>query len=487
MRTHRPTFPQYPLKKDEKGNIQWKTQTLAWIEKGRIIDEHGTVYRIDDFTDLHYYAFRYNLLLFTRSVTAEHFQGILDYAVRDTAHAKVCCSQIGIPFSIRLSNENRTSWLVTMDTWKLEPTYESLERLKKIFAYFGCGTTHTPASLGRNSMMYVYDLNNLTKQSSPSLAVENYLREHAVGGIVQTPQGEGVQCEETTQLDMASAYLSQYRKHPTGGAIYFGECEPEECATYFGRCRVTVNRQLPIGPFPYRRGDNRFCVEYPVRPSTYETYLWKEQVEDCRNVGCKVDVLDGYYWRYWTTHNYPWSQYAYFKRKQALKEIEGDVKGITNGAMGKFGSHRELYYLISGDGLADKRNIVRGVTENHHPINYFVRQEINYSVPIMLHWYYYTIMQTNRVVYLFALPFAQQGRLVWMDYDSVMVIESDPVKGMYLKKYDPRTLFIQPGTWIWSLWYNITIAHKGSRSFKGTREDGTFVDHSPGYHEKEVA
>lgn len=479
MRTHRPTFPQYPLNQ--------KNQTLAWIEKGRIINEHGTILTFDCFTDLYYYAFRYNLLLFTRSLTSEEFQGILDTIIRYPVYGKVCCTQLGIPFLIRLTNKNSSSYIVTTETWHVEPAYESLQRLTQIFDYFGLGTAHTPASLGRNSMMYVYELNGFTKQSSPSLAVEKYLREHAVGGIVQTPQGEGVQCEETTQLDMASAYLSQYRKHPTGGAIYFGGFIPENCATYFAQCRVTIKSSLSIGPFPARDGNNRYVVRYPTEIGQYTVYLWREQVEDCINVGCDVEVIEGYYWRYWTTHNYPWSQYAYFKRKQAPSAIEKDVKGITNGAMGKFGANRELYYLVSGDGNLQEKHIVRGVTENHRPINYFVANEINHNTTVMLHWYYYTIMQTNRVVYLFALPFAQQGRLVWMDYDSVMVIESDKVKGMYIKKYDPRTLFIQPGEWIWSLWYNITIAHKGSRSFKGTREDGTFVDHSPGYKEKEIA
>jgi len=374
-----------------------------------------------------------------------------------------------------------------MDTWHLEPAYESLQRLSQIFAYFGLGTTHTPASLGRNSMMYVYELNNFHKHSSPSLAVENYLRNYAVGGIVQTPQGEGKYCEETTQLDMASAYISQYRKHPTGGAVYFGGCIPGECATYFARCIVSIKNTLPIGPFPARDTNNRSFVRYPKETGQYTCYLWREQVEDAMNAGCDVEVVEGYYWRYWTTQNYPWSQYAYFMRKSAPSEIQGDVKGITNAAMGKFGTNRELFYLVSGDECREKEHIVRGITENHRPINYFVRSEANHTTPIMLHWYYYTVMQTNRVVYLFALPFAQQNRLVWMDYDSVMVIESDPVKGMYLKKYDPRMLFIQPGEWIWSLWYNITIAHKGSRSFKGTQEDGTFVDHSPGYKEKEIA
>ncbi len=178
----------------------------------------------------------------------------------------------------------------------------------------------------------------------------------------------------------------------------------------------------------------------------------------------------------------------YFLVEVYLKDVLRSLQNVKLGFQKTFQldhspTDQEIF-LVSGE---ENRAIVRGVTENHRPINYFVAREVNNNIPIMLHWYYYTIMQTNRVVYLFALPFAQQNRLVWMDYDSVMVIESDPVKGMYLKKYDPRTLFLQPGEWIWSLWYNITIAHKGSRSFKGTQEDGTFVDHSPGYKEKEVA
>src|SRR6266436_8180647 len=124
MRTHRPTFPQYPLKKDDNNDIQWKMQTLAWYENGRIITEHGTILTADDFTDLYNIAFRHNLLILTRSLTSEDFQGILDCAVRNPVHAKVACTQTGIPFSIRLKNENRTSWLVTMDTWHQQPAYE---------------------------------------------------------------------------------------------------------------------------------------------------------------------------------------------------------------------------------------------------------------------------------------------------------------------------------------------------------------------------
>ncbi len=86
-------------------------------------------------------------------------------------------------------------------------------------------------------------------------------------------------------------------RFPIHGAVFFGGCEPEKCATYFGRCRVTIHTPLSIGPFPYRERNSPYIVQYPTRTGEYETYLWRDQVNDARAVGCEVEVLDGYYWR----------------------------------------------------------------------------------------------------------------------------------------------------------------------------------------------
>jgi hypothetical protein len=86
-------------------------------------------------------------------------------------------------------------------------------------------------------------------------------------------------------------------RFPIHGAVFFGGGEPEQCATYFGRCRVTIHTPLSIGPFPYRERNSSYIVQYPTRTGEYETYLWRDQVNDARAVGCEVEVIEGYYWR----------------------------------------------------------------------------------------------------------------------------------------------------------------------------------------------
>jgi len=86
-------------------------------------------------------------------------------------------------------------------------------------------------------------------------------------------------------------------RFPIHGAVFFGGGEPQQCATYFGRCRVTIHTPLSIGPFPYRERNSSYIVQYPTRTGEYETYLWRDQVNDARAVGCEIEVLDGYYWR----------------------------------------------------------------------------------------------------------------------------------------------------------------------------------------------
>lgn len=306
-------------------------------------------------------------------------------------------------------------------------------------------------------MVKVHYGHNLRKHSALSLAAEQFVSEHSVGGVVHTP-GSGNFYQELLYMDMSSAYLSQYTVHPAGSAGWFvGEYFAEKYATYFARCIVRVIKELALGPFPVVRqgkGHQR-RITYPTLEGNYETYLWKEQVEDCRAAGCEVTVYEGYGWQQFTTDNLPWAQEAFRLRQNAPTSfIE---KGIKRGSVASIGHHkmpREHYFLVPEERA--EFGDIPVFSEWGDPYNLFVHVEPDPHSAFMYHWWSYTVMMCNHTVYNFALPYAQQGRLVMVDYDSIMVLEENESK-RYIKKYSVEAMSCPPGTWLWMLLHNVKV------------------------------
>jgi hypothetical protein len=436
-----------------------------------LYDRHGNSLGTGDSEWLADIAFTHNLLIFTDSLRGAQAQPLIRGTLADGRNA-VLCDKFGRPSFIRWKRKG-SRWISTLDRWgnTLPRSYEALDILQEIFSYVGVGYYPTSAALGQATQRYVYALNDFKKHTSPSLAAEEMLRDHAVGGIVQTP-GKGAHFERAIQLDMASAYLSEYTYHPDGSAYYFtGETGGYICyATYFARCVVTIPRTLPLGPFPIRVNDYTRPVRYPILPGSYTCYLWKEQVEDARAAGCEVTVGYGFGWDRFTYDNGAWAAYAYYLRKNAPSSLEPYIKSLANGAMGKFASSR-IHYALTAQETCEPLIV------EHEPTGLYIEESENHGQYVNLAWYYYTIMRTNRTVYHFALPFALSSRLVAIDYDSITVIEENE-RGRFLKKKSPPTFYAPPGHWTWEPIFDVHVLDNRQMVWKD--EKGVWQRKIPG-------
>lgn len=368
---------------------------------------------------------------------------------------KVIADRQGKPSLIRISAGRSTRWIVQAKGWGLdEPVPEDLRGLREFYEYYGVGYKPTTGSLGNALMLETWKKYGLSKHTAPSRACEEYIRRNAVGGIVQTP-GKGKHYPEAMMLDMSSAWISQYVLHPTGTAVFFrGEPEQGQYFTYFAECDVLIDEELALGPFPYRTGrsDGKRVV-YPTIPGLYKgAFLWREQIDDCRKAGCSVRIIEGYGWRNYTTDNFRWSDESYRLRTSASSGLDiKRCKSCNVSAVGRHFQPRE-HYCIVGEGYNEDTDTPLVIGRD--AVNLYLHKEVDDKTAYMVHWYAYTVAMCNSIVYNFALPFAKEGRLISIDYDSILIIEKDE-RHHYVKRQSIEALNLPPGTWLWMLLHNV--------------------------------
>lgn len=445
----RPAWPEYPYREPKWKNLCHSEGKGMYDAAGRKL---GT---FDDFSDFISFLDSHLGCCYVDSLVSQKIFPYLDDAVR-SGGAKIICNREGSPQLIRVRTRKSLIWVVCYDSWGIsEGTPDILGDFAELFSYVGVGYAPTPSSLGRKLMVKIHQDNNMPRHTALSLSAEHFVSEHSVGGVVHTP-GSGNFYNELLYMDMSSAYLSQYSLHPAGTAGWFvGDRFAEMYATYFARCIVQVRKELALGPFPVVNRKSKGRIIYPTLEGMYESYLWKEQVEDCRAAGCDVQVCEGYGWPEFTTDNLQWAQKAFWLRKNAPTEfIEKAIKKSAVAAIGRHKSPREHYFLVPEE-RADFGDIPV-FSEWGDPYNLFVHAEQDPHSAFMYHWWSYTVMMCNHTVYNFALPYAQQGRLVMVDYDSIMVLEKDETH-RYVKKYSVEAMSCPPGTWLWMLLHNVNI------------------------------
>lgn len=448
---HRPMFPEYTTKHPS-------LRTLLLLEKGTLYNARGhAVLRGSSPEELISYLKAESSCAVTQSVTAFHNLDLVVDLARQ--RVKVLANRKGEPNLLRIpGSKEGTRWIVESENWGVrEASPGGVRYISDFIDWYGVGFKPTPGSLGRELMRLTWQRERLKKHTSPGLACEDFLRKNASGGIVQTP-GKGTKYDELLMLDMGSAWLSRYVLHPTGTAIPFQDgCDYlEEFFTYFAKCTVYVKEVLPLGPFPKRTGKfEGKRVTYPTEPGVYkDIFLWREQVSDCRRAGCLVQVHNGYGWREYTTDNFYWAKDSYDKRILAERDsgdFAGLCKRVITAAVGGHARPRDSYYLtLEGSYEQGDEPVIVG----DECTDLWLRKEFNSSAALMVHWYYYTIAMCNSHVYQFALPFAKEGRLVQIDYDSVLIIEKDE-RHQYIKREYAKHFDLPPGTWLWMLLHNV--------------------------------
>lgn len=444
---HVPMFPQYRQR-------EFPDRNLFLLENRSLYDENEKVSRLDTLEDFVDTLFTQNGMAFCETITSKTFQPWL-YQILDTHVGDVLCNKKGEPLAVQFRRATQRRWLVLARTWSVPPDGYSIILLRRAYRHTGVGSAVTPGALGTNEMRAIWSIEHLPAHTMVSGACEQFIRQHMTGGRVDTP-GLGKHYDQLIELDMSSAYLSQFVWHPTGTAIGFQNGDYAGLATFFARCTVNIRNVLPLGPFPVREVyDGSGRVVYPTLPSVYECYLWREQVDDCKNAGCDVTVHEGFGWLKMTKDNEYWAQHAYDKRMSSPDpEVESIQKTKIVAAIGRHGMSGEFYTVVP-----EERKSVDDylpLFDGRIPLGYFVHKEWNSSVPCMVHWFAYTLMQCARELYHFALPYACSGRLVATNYDSILVIEQDE-SHRYIRKYSPEAFTCRPGTWRWTRYHNVDI------------------------------
>lgn len=464
---HRPMYPEYPFHRAVFYN-------LAYLENGKVYNHNGKLLaRPEDSGELSAYMRDSFSCIFVPNMLYGTFAPQFLYSFTGMENASVLASKKGKPLGIRVRFGNSTRWVASLENWDEIPEPESLERIWDVYMHYNVGYAPTKSSLGDKFNRYIYTSRSLGRHTTPSLACESFIREHAVGQGVCTP---GVGRYDVLRLmDMHAAFLRYWYIHPTGTAVHFtSESYTWGLATYFARCTVVIHEPLPLGPFPqvgvgesYKRK-----VYYPTEPGTYgDIYISKEQVEDCRAANCTVDVYEGFGWKEFTTDNIPFARESYYKREVNVpSHAEATIKAVPLSFMGRQARDRERRFLVSLERANDWEPTV--VDDEGRSFPYCIRVEEDHKSANMIHWWWYTVTECNRAVYNFALKFAKEGRLVMIDYDSIMVLDG-PDGFEYYRKFDIGEVFAHAGDWKWRLLHNVNII--GDRTFESDE-----LTHKPG-------
>jgi hypothetical protein len=321
----------------------------------------------------------------------------------------------------------------------------------------GTGVCITPGSAGNALMNLIWQQEQLKKQTCVSASCEIYLRKNSVGGIINTLQNG--EYNEGLKFDSASNYLAHFVVEPTGAPVWFNSERTDLYKTYFAECSIKINETLPMGVFPIRGRAGR--IFYPTLEGSYNgIHLWKEQVEFCRQQGLQVSISGGCGWQELTSDPWHWSECIYWKRKKSPNAlVEHFCKSAAVGAIGRHGMQR-LHYSLAPDDKESLTSIVI-VNKEGEPLCYRVVDEPSERSAYLLHWQRYTVGMANLTSLKFAMPFAQDSRLIQIYHDSCIVLEKDEKK-TYIARHSNESLTMPPGTWLWEMLSPLKVDKKGN-------------------------
>jgi len=435
-------------------------RVLAYYTKGNIYTEIGKKFTVSDWGDLYDLMFRENLCLFVESLSDyDDFKFLYDCII--DPRASVACSKKGIAIGVILSYKNNTRWIVQFSTWNLEPGIVSILQLRKLMNYIGMGDYHTPARLGRELMYHVWRMYQLPRHTQPNGFCCEFLKKNQSGGRVDTP-GLGKHYDEVIEIDMSSAYLSNFMVHPTGTSVPWHNTRyamHREFPVWFGECLIDIMEDLPLGPFPVRKYDelDRFkTIDYPTKKGTYRTYIWSSTAEVCEKYNCRVDPIAGYGWYELTADNALWSNLAYLMKKNAEYDFVEDMwKQCIVAAIGSHGMNQVFYELVPEEEADLSKD--RHFTSDREAFDWVIVEKRNLSQPRMSHWFGSTLARTSNDVFSNAYKYARENRLVATNYDSIIFeirdLQSDT--GHYVSRTDARS--VPAGTWRWEILHDVDI------------------------------
>lgn len=439
---HRPIFPSYTRSTNPY-------RRLAIIKRNMVVEVTGEVHKFTNASELADILYQNNLLTYIQDFTEDWFLDYIKTYIRSPT-CNVMANRYGDVSSIKMRFGKTTRWLDLSSAWGEQASVDFLERLEHLYQYLNVGYHHSPGSLGTEVLRQSWRENKLDRHTSPSSACCQYIFDNQTGGRVDTP-GLHRYYDFGLDYDQASAHLAENQIQPTKTAIRYNREPSERYFTWFGKCRIKINYELALGPFPVRTKGGR--VVYPTLPGVYESYIWKEQYEKAIAAGCEVECHGGYGWLECTLDTQHWCQYMYEKKVTAPEEyLEDYMKNVIVSTIGRYGMKPEFRTIVHEDDAEPQDNPI--ITRDGSFTEFCIHLEKNDTAVLMPHWLNYTTQCVALDTYEFALPYAERGELIATNYDSVLVLNTN-VKPNTVSKYNAITC--PPGTWRYQMLTGIYI------------------------------
>ncbi len=435
-------WPRYIEKK-------WVDRTLAFFSNvgnvTSITTEDGTTTPFLPFTDMIISCFDNNLLLFVDDFASFPW---IDECLKRGAY--VPCTELGKPIAIRLKGpRNTTRWIVNAAAWGCTDLNVAwLKELREVYAYANVGTPGTPGATGqalmRKAWKEAYGEEGWKKHrhQRPSNWVCHQIANTSSGARSDTLD-MGTSFEVAWEVDRKNAYGAVLAPLPTGPTYRIFKGCTNDWASYYVRCRVTVDSPLVLGPFPVRKKDDArqkgFKPYFPTQPGEYVTWLWKEEVEKARAAGCVVDEYEGWGWQEWTNDFQPFIDMMSEMRDQAPPHIAPYIKKFLVAAIGRFGMPNGMYVLSSEEDSDEKD---RAICENGVAYDWFVHWIPDKKPTNMPHWFSFILMQCRLALYDVALPYAESEQLIATNTDAIIV-----KPGADVSNWPDRSPGVKTGEW----------------------------------------
>jgi hypothetical protein len=445
-------WPEYPIKSLVKRN-------LYLFQNNQFVDRNGAVTRVSSLQEFTDFMYHNNAFALSVENIVDDFEWIGE-AVDNVKSSKVICDKVGSANMIRISYGRSSRWMVNLSMWLDKEKFDKcrgtfLDELHMFYVHMGTGVCITPGSTGHTHMKLVWQEEKFKKQTCVSLGAEKFLREHSIGGVIMTLQNGT--WEESMKLDESCNFLSHWTVEPTGAAVWFNSDRVSKYATYFAECEVRITNTLPMGLFPIR-GKNR-RVYYPTERGSYACHLWKEHIQFAEAYGCEVRVCGGTGWTDLTSDPGTWANRAYWKRREAPTElVEFWSKGSYTGAIGHHGMSRIRYYLAPDDRAYNNSIIL--LNKEGEPLCYGIAEEADEDSAYLIHMQRHTSAMASLGSLAFAIDYAEEGRLIQVYHDSVLIHERDE-RHRFVARKSNEALEQPPGSWLYEILTPCTVDKKG--------------------------
>lgn len=409
-----------------------RARQIAWLDwkqdNGRIVVYQGTgsrVILVNTWQDIKNTLFAPDpaLELFCNSMLG---QAWFYEALHDPEAEVIVPSQIFNKVSqvagIRVKIGNHTAWIVDIRAWGIpELGRTEAQELAALFELCNVGVRPTPGSLGQAMMRQEWYRSGHASIPRPNNACRLDVLENTTGGRVDYFVHPDQLFLEVHEYDIVSAYSSVATRLPAGSAVcrFTEPLESDGYISWFLRCTVTIAAPSydTFGVFavPNEEGIHK----YPTEPGQYSVWLWKDEIEACRERGWKVEVQDGWAWRQWSYGLATWAEQMRALRISDSEHISKWIKLATVAGIGRFGM--PLYrFKLAVEGTVPLRPGDMVLTDADGETGFVLIRETSIQNNYMSHWFGYILMRCRMVLYHRMMEDRARGITIYMtNYDAI--------------------------------------------------------------------